>query len=88
MGASVEKPLWIQQFCIRKRLFDVSGRHRRRFVLQPCCGTDREGAREGVHIIHTAGRHPGERHGTPMQRPGQPEELAPTCVYLASPDSS
>ncbi|EHQ63413.1 hypothetical protein PDENDC454_04676 [Paenibacillus dendritiformis C454] len=27
MGASVEKPLWIQQFCIRKRLFDVSGRH-------------------------------------------------------------
>jgi enoyl-[acyl-carrier-protein] reductase (NADH) len=25
MGASVERPLWIQQFCIRKRLFDVSG---------------------------------------------------------------
>ncbi|MGG4396325.1 SDR family oxidoreductase [Paenibacillus thiaminolyticus] len=25
MGASVKKPLWIQQFCIRKRLFDVSG---------------------------------------------------------------
>ncbi len=25
MGASVKKPLWIQQFCIRKRLFDESG---------------------------------------------------------------
>ncbi|WP_374018794.1 hypothetical protein ABU162_03235 [Paenibacillus thiaminolyticus] len=25
MGASVKKPLWIQPFCIRKRLFDVSG---------------------------------------------------------------